>query len=318
MNLFVNNTKQNLTYLQDGYFFTFKRSNYNSNDFTINKIEYYDKLHNTSCNIYPMDVDNDELERIIILYKNQNFSESIRCLDTFINQFFYNSSTNGIFSINLSLCRQINTILETIIKNYSITPQILSRRGFVLFLLGRYDDALKSFKNSYSMDDSDVFCLLNFGFVLLKLNQFDEGVLYFDKILESDPNHHQALLGKGICLEALGKHNEATKYYSSMLNISEKNSNFFRNIGFSLILLGKNNDAINYFNRALEITPDDPSITSGKNSLTDYSPDDILTMHKTHDENIGKMNSMINDIDFLQKTNLKNQKLIRELSEKLK
>jgi len=261
---------------------------------------------------------NDELEKIIILHKNQNYPESVMYLDGFIDQFFYNSSTNMIFSINFSLCRQINTVLETIIKNYSITPQILSRRGFVLFLLGRYDEALKSFKNSYSMDDSDVFCLLNFGFVLLKLNKFNDGILYFDKVLETDSNHHQALLGKGICLEALGKHNEATKYYSSMLNISEKNSNFFRNIGFSLILLGKNHDALNYFNNALEITPDDPYITNGKNSLTSYSPDDILIMHKTIDENEKKINSMINDIDFLQKYNIKNQKLIRELGEKLK
>ena len=94
------------------------------------------------------------------------------------------------------------------------------RRGFCLYNLGRYDDALKAFKETERLkfDVFDYYELIAYIYSLN--NNYEEALKYLNKQLLTRNSYSGLYMTKAYILEAMGHINEANKNWEKYYTLS--------------------------------------------------------------------------------------------------
>ncbi len=91
-------------------------------------------------------------------------------------------------------------VLEKIIDQQNDNCEALSHYGFVSFMLGNYNDALKANEKLLAINPSDPYALKGYGLTTARLGNIEEGIAYLIKSIENssdsflDPYHDLAVL----------------------------------------------------------------------------------------------------------------------------
>jgi tetratricopeptide (TPR) repeat protein len=104
----------------------------------------------------------------------------------------------------------------------------------------------------------------NKGFDLYNLGRFEEAIEYFNKALELNSEFSNAWTAKGSSLNSLCRFPEAIECFNKALNLNPKDSNAWYNKAQSLESLGHLDESIECFNKVLEINPLDDVTWSNK------------------------------------------------------
>jgi len=128
--------------------------------------------------------------------------------------------------------------------------------GIALKTLGRFDEAVTSFRRALMIKPDYFKAHCNLGESLRRLGRFDAAIASHCRALEIKPDYAEAHNNLGIVLKDLRRLNEAVASYCRALEINPDVAEVWFNLGNALKELGKFDDAIASYYRALAIKPE--------------------------------------------------------------
>jgi tetratricopeptide (TPR) repeat protein len=135
-----------------------------------------------------------------------------------------------------------------------------NNRGKALFNLGRYEEALVSYKNALEIQPNNYYSWKWYGLSLKNLNRYEEAITSFDKALELKPDKfsdfYHVWLNRACALHYLKRYEESVFSYDNALNIQPDSSYAWCWRATALKLLKRYEEAIASFDKALELKPD--------------------------------------------------------------
>ena len=155
------------------------------------------------------------------------------------------------------------TILITVLSNYSRHPGIWYKLGTNLSHQKKWNKAKDSYEKSLSIDPDNSKEWYDLGIALINLEKFNDAIGAFDRVLILDSMNTQATNQKLSCLNILNlKQAMADKKETITSQFSEQpiqNVSTARNLfkqGTEHFNLGRYEDALTSYDKALEINPD--------------------------------------------------------------
>ncbi len=133
--------------------------------------------------------------------------------------------------------------------------EVWFNQGFALYNLGRFEEAIDSYKKALEIKPDDHYAWNDIGVALAHLGRFEEAIDSYKKALEIKPDYHMTWLNQGLALYNLGRFEEAIDSYKKALEIKPDSHMTWLNQGFALYNLGRLEEAIDSYDTALEIKP---------------------------------------------------------------
>ena len=127
--------------------------------------------------------------------------------------------------------------------------------GNVLRELGRYEDAIASYRRALEIDPANASALNNCGAVLFDLGRYDAAIAAYDRAIALEPRKLQAHNNRGNALLAIERDVEALQSYDAALAIDPSHANALFGRGRALVKLARKNEALASFARVLAIEP---------------------------------------------------------------
>ncbi|NVZ10285.1 tetratricopeptide repeat protein [Allochromatium humboldtianum] len=127
--------------------------------------------------------------------------------------------------------------------------------GSLLVQSERYQEAIASLEQAYTLKPEDTEILNNLGQAYYKLEQFDEALKYYNSALAQRSDFAECLNNKGMVLHALGRLNEAIDIYDRAIILRPKYLKAHNNRGAVLRDLKRYQEALASHDRALAIEP---------------------------------------------------------------
>ncbi len=98
-------------------------------------------------------------------------------------------------------------------KGIPIESQYLYRRALELSKLGKYETALRYFRQAVVIAPRYSTALYEIGNCLLKLEQFDEAIAYYSRALEIDPLNKEAQVKRDAALRYSRSSSSELKFF---------------------------------------------------------------------------------------------------------
>lgn len=140
-------------------------------------------------------------------------------------------------------------------------------RGLVLKVLGRYDEALGSFKEAIRLDPSDMDTLIEIAELSLGIGRFEDALGYYKRLIESGVSGADVLTGQGDAYKALGMAAEALDAYENATKAGGDISRALKGKAAILAASGRTDEAEETYNAVLEMIPSDTAVLLGLASL---------------------------------------------------
>jgi tetratricopeptide (TPR) repeat protein len=178
---------------------------------------------------------------------------------------------------------------ERIVEEIGGKAKLWNERGVVLHQLGRFEDAVASYRRALMLDPRHVYAMnnlavtlayaseptqavsvigdairaapddrlpqVNLGLMLLKLRRFELAMEAFRRVLEGDRDNPVAWNGIGLVLTELGRHSDARNAFASAVDASPDSAEAHYNLSFALSRLGEYDEALREVTRAQTLDP---------------------------------------------------------------
>ena len=194
---------------------------------------------------YPKNV--RALNALKVLMSDNNKPNSDKLSSETLNK-LVNMYSNGQFT-NL-----IDTT-ENLLKIYSESHFIWNIKGAAQKVLGRMDDALKSFEQVVKLNPYFAEGFNNLGTLFMDQGKFDKAIKNYDQALVLKPDYTVCHYNKGIIFKKQGKFDEAIEAYYKAISFKDDYAEAFNNIGVILKDQDKLEEAVEAYNKALSINP---------------------------------------------------------------
>lgn len=97
------------------------------------------------------------------------------------------------------------------------------KRGNILSVLGRYEEALVSYDKALEINERDYEVYFNRGYILLRLRREKDALESYKKVLKIKNQHDGAWNNKGVLLSYFGKKEEALECHTKAILINSNN-----------------------------------------------------------------------------------------------
>eukprot|EP00742_Colponemidia_sp_Colp-10_P003097 GILJ01003300.1.p1 GENE.GILJ01003300.1~~GILJ01003300.1.p1 ORF type:complete len:691 (-),score=98.93 GILJ01003300.1:84-2156(-) len=161
-------------------------------------------------------------------------------------------------------CSDWNRLVELTQAN---DIECLIKRGYVLKMMNRSEDALTDFNAALHLDGSDIMALSHRAAVNEALSRYEESIQDVDSILNQDPNNAKALVAKGQLLQYLGRFDEsktvilrAVELFSEYLESSPNDGETLYRRAKAYNLIDKNVEAVADLDRLIALQPTSPPV----------------------------------------------------------
>lgn len=131
---------------------------------------------------------------------------------------------DGYISLGIYLTGQGDPIAEEFYQSaIELRPQsVEARYNLAIFMqeAGRYDEALRSYREILAIDSTNATATFNQGYIHLEYYaQYDSAAFWFTEAIKRLPYYHQAFFNRGLARESLGDRSGAISDYSEALRI---------------------------------------------------------------------------------------------------
>jgi len=141
------------------------------------------------------------------------------------------------------------------------------RRGVLLYRLGRYEEAEKSFREAAEESGGEEWAptvLYLRAQSLIELSRDEEAVGCLERAIQMNPEFADAWESKGVCLHYAGMYEEAVTCYDRALWVSADMSSAWLNRGYALVRLERHDEAMHSYDEALKHDPECADCWIGK------------------------------------------------------
>lgn len=135
------------------------------------------------------------------------------------------------------------------------------RKGWLLYLLGRYDDAVASYQVAITADATAVEPRLGQTLPLMALRRWAEAEKALRWVLDKEPGNYTARSRLGYVLYSGGRHAEAV--YSALVAAYPSDLEMRAGLGWAELKQGKTDAARKDFQYVLHLMPDHASAKEG-------------------------------------------------------
>ncbi|MFA5293728.1 MAG: tetratricopeptide repeat protein [Phycisphaerae bacterium] len=133
---------------------------------------------------------------------------------------------------------------------------ILDNLGSVFVEQGKFDDAIRCFRESLRIYPDSPVGNNNLGGVLQDAGRNQEAIEYFKLSLKYNPDFLPANLNLANTLRKEGHLQEAVEYFNKALRIAPNNPDALFKLGITLVGLQKYEQAVDAFSKVIELEPD--------------------------------------------------------------
>jgi tetratricopeptide (TPR) repeat protein len=129
-----------------------------------------------------------------------------------------------------------------------------NNKGKALANLGRFDEAISSFRKSLDINASNLESM-NLEAIALSqgLGENRQAVAIFDQILQINPYYYDALIGKGMALANEGDFSGSLTCFNAATQARPLDPSGWNNKGVVLREMGRYQDALTCFSRAIDL-----------------------------------------------------------------
>ena len=131
-------------------------------------------------------------------------------------------------------------------------------RGFSLWKLDRYEEAVASFDQALKLQPNDPKAWYNRGVNLNNLDRDKEAVASYDRALKLQPDYPEAWYNRGLALWKLDRYEEAVASYDQALKLQPNDPKAWYNRGLALATLDRYEEAVASYDQVLKLQPNDP------------------------------------------------------------
>ena len=118
--------------------------------------------------------------------------------------------------------------------------RVLARRGEMLRMLGRYEDALAALDEALGLSPDDAWAWANRGETLRMLGRYEEALAALDKAVGQSPDDALTLFRKGDLLYDIAEYKEALDVINRAIDRDPENAWVFHLKGRNLLISGSN------------------------------------------------------------------------------
>lgn len=127
-------------------------------------------------------------------------------------------------------------------------------KGFSLYALGRYEDALRAFESARKLSENGTVACSGEGLIFSRLEEWGKAVKAFDKVLVFDPENTQVSVMKAFAHIRLGEFEKAISILDT-LSIDNKSDISFCLLGFACSKLEDFKKSLEAYRSAIKLNP---------------------------------------------------------------
>jgi tetratricopeptide (TPR) repeat protein len=158
-------------------------------------------------------------------------------------------------------------------------------KGYCLYLLECYDEALAGFDKVIELNSNKVLAWSLRAFVLYELQRQEEAIASFDKVIELNPNDELAWGGRGAILALLRNYDEALVSFDKSIELNPNDALAWGIRGAILTQLGNYDEALVSLDNSIELNPNDELAWRRRGA--------ILAQLRNYDEALVSLNKSI-------------------------
>ena len=128
-------------------------------------------------------------------------------------------------------------------------------QGNVFKQMGRFDEAVVSYRDAISLNPDYMEAMVNLGTCLAALDAYPDAIESYQSALALAPNSPVIFNNLGTALAEMGRHEDAVESYRKALGADAEYGEAYFNLALSLIALGDHDEAIRSHKKALDINP---------------------------------------------------------------
>jgi len=128
--------------------------------------------------------------------------------------------------------------------------------GVAYYELGRYSEAVESFKQAIRINPDYAEAHYNLGVAYYKLGRYSEAVEAYKQAIRINPDYAEAHYNLGVAYGVLGRHSEAVEAFKQAIRINPDYAEAHCNLGVSYGKLGRYSEAVEAYKQAIRINPD--------------------------------------------------------------
>ena len=137
------------------------------------------------------------------------------------------------------------------------------RRGWLLYLNGRYADAVEAYQAAVSRAEASVEARLGMTLPLMALRRWPEAEQVCREVLNLAPGNYLGMSRLAYVLFSEGKFTEAEMAYRDVLEQYPADNDMRSGLGWSLLRQGRTDDATSAFSEVLRTVPGHVSAGQG-------------------------------------------------------
>jgi tetratricopeptide (TPR) repeat protein len=143
--------------------------------------------------------------------------------------------------------------------------------GLALQQVERHEEALTCLTRALTIEPDNLLALNNRGHVLWRLKRPEEALASLDRALAIKPDYADALCNRGNALVELRRFEEALTSYDQALALLPNDAPTLNNRANVLWALDRRDEAMDSYDKAMALDPDDPSILKDRGAALLYS-----------------------------------------------
>lgn len=140
-----------------------------------------------------------------------------------------------------------STNAHEVVLQESSDPAVYNAKGLEQFNSGKYEDAVKSYKEAIRLKKDYAEAHYNLGDAYFKLNQFKQAVEAYKQALKYQPNSPNTYNNLGTAHFKLGEHKKATEAYKAAIRLDPKSGTSYYNLGATYVERGNTKSALEQY-----------------------------------------------------------------------
>jgi protein O-GlcNAc transferase len=199
------------------------------------------------------------LQRAVAAHRAQDFDRAARIYRNVLDDSPRQFDAIHLLGVLEAQRRNYETALDLLSHAVTINPTVATapfNLGNVLQALGRFDDAIASYRQALAINPAYAEAWYNLGNAQIANCCAEEALAAYDHALAIKPDHFEALNNRSSALRALKRTEEALANYQHALTLKPNSAEVLGNIGITLGELGRRDESLAVLERAIRLKPD--------------------------------------------------------------
>ncbi|MBU1811152.1 MAG: tetratricopeptide repeat protein, partial [Candidatus Omnitrophica bacterium] len=145
--------------------------------------------------------------------------------------------------------------LEKAVESNPSDAKAHYKLGNAYYKLGRYPQAIQSYKKVIELDPKNINVYIFLGFLYYESEKYSQAILAYEKAIELDFMSAKPYFGLGIIYFDLGEYSQAIQVYKKAIELDPKLAIAYNNLGNAYARLEEYSQAIPAYKKAIELEP---------------------------------------------------------------